>query len=132
MAWLRSKLTVLAIVGIACSVLSAQEKTANYIAFGDETDRLQITVFRQPDSEYGLRGYFDVSIKQPSGPPKTRRIPITGTASTDGVPASITIPSSTMGVADLTLGCFFDRSLNLQLVGDNRRAFPRLMYLVKP
>lgn len=107
--WLRSKLAVLAIVGIACSALSAQEKTANYIAtIGDETDRLQITVFRQPDSEYGLRGYLDISKKQPSGPPKTRRIPITGTASTDGVPATITIPSSTMGVPDLTLGCFFD------------------------
>lgn len=119
------------ILGLGHSVLHAQEKTANYIAAnGNVTNRLQITVIRDSYGSYGLKGYFEVAIKQPDGTTKTRRIPVTGTVSTDGVPASITIPSSTIGVPDLTLGCFFDGKLNLQLVGDERRAYPRLMHLV--
>jgi hypothetical protein len=114
--------------------LSAQQKTANYIATsGNRTNRLQITVVRNVNSStgYDLKGYFDVSVKQSDGTTTSRHIAITGEVSTEGVPSAIAIPSSEVGVPDLTLGCFFDRSLNLQLVGDNRRSFPRIMYLVR-
>ena len=114
---------------VGCVPSHAQQKTATYIAVsGNETDRLQLTVTR---GSLELTGYLEVSVKQPDGKAKVGRTPITGSVSTDGVPASITIPSPTVGVPDLTLGCFFDSSLNLQLVGDNRRRFPRLMRLVK-
>jgi hypothetical protein len=36
-----------------------------------------------------------------------------------------------MGVPDMTLGCYFDKSLNLELTGDNTRHYPHIMYLVK-
>ena len=119
-----------------------EQKTATYVSVSNaEADRLHITVTRdrRPATNiidvfrtgYVLTGYLEISTKRSDGRPQVRRIPITGGVSTDGVPSTITIPSSVIGVPDLTLGCFFDRSLNLQLVGDNRRPFPHIMYLVK-
>lgn len=70
-------------------------------------------------------------MKQPDGTTKVRRIPITGRVDIDGVPSTITIPSSVMGVPDMTLGCYFNKSLNLELRGDNTRHYPHIMYLVK-
>jgi hypothetical protein len=127
-------LAVVGLIGSGSCCLDAQQKTANYIATsGTTTNRLQITVVtdRNSSTGYDLRGYFETSMKQPDGTVKSRRIEVTGEVSTDGVPAAITIPSSAVGVPDLTLACFFDKSLNLQLVGDNRRSFPRMMYLVR-
>lgn len=119
----------LVVFGTDCAAPPAQQKTATYVATaGNETDRLQITVTR---NSLVLAGYFEVSVKQSDGTVKVRRTAITGDVSTDGVPSTITIPSSIVGVPDLTLGCFFDGSLNLQLVGDNRRPYPRLMLRVK-
>jgi uncharacterized membrane protein AbrB (regulator of aidB expression) len=126
---MRLNVMLLALLGTACVAPHAQQKTANYIAVTpNETDRLQITVTR---NSLVWSGYIEASAKQPDGTVKVRRIAVTGDVSTDGVPASITIPSSVVGVPDLTLGCLFDRSLNLHLFGDNTRRFPRLMYLVK-
>jgi hypothetical protein len=134
---------ILSFLIFSCIGSLAQQKTANYVSVsGNETDRLQITVTRTNKSPkniadalnstgYVLTGYLEISIKQTDGQAKTRRISITGDVSTDGVPSTITIPSSVVGVPDLTLGCFFDKSLNLELVGDNRRPHPRIMYLVK-
>jgi hypothetical protein len=119
----------LALLRGACAVPHAQQSTASYIAVTpNETDRLQITVTR---NSLVLTGYIEASVKQPNGTIKVRRVAITGDVSTDGVPASITIPSSVVGVPDLTLGCFFDAALNLELVGDNTRRFPRFMRLVR-
>jgi len=127
-------LMIVVIFGSVPGYVCAQQKTANYIATsGNITNELQITVVRDRNSYtgYDLKGYFLVSVKQPDGTVKSRRIEITGEVDTDGVPSTITIPSSVVGVPDLTLGCFFDKSLNLELVGDNRRSFPHIMYLVK-
>jgi hypothetical protein len=119
-----------------------EQKTANYVSTSNnEIDRLQIAVTRERRpakniidafrSGYVLTGYFEISTKKSGGEIRVRRIPITGEVATNGVPSTITIPSSIIGVPDRTLGCFFDRSLNLRLVGDNRRSFPRIMYRVK-
>ena len=119
-------LLVLALLGVACSTPAPglRQKTANYIVVvPNETDRLQMTVTQ---NSLALTGYLEVSIKQPDGTHKVRRTEIGGDVSTDGVPATITIPSRTcLAVSDLTLACFFDQSLNLRLVGDNNRRFPR-------
>ena len=122
--------TLLAVLCIACGSSSpGQTKSADYIAvFPTETDKLHLIVTR---GSLELSGYFDISAKGKYGAVKTKRIPITGTVSTDGVPAGLTIPSSVVGVPDLSLGIFFDRDLNLQLVGDNNRPFPHRMRRVK-
>jgi hypothetical protein len=36
-----------------------------------------------------------------------------------------------MGVPDQTLGCYFNKSLDLELTGDNTRPYPHILYLVK-
>jgi len=126
---LRAGILTLVFFGAACTTQRADQKSANYIAVsGNETDRLRITVTR---NSLVLTGYFEVSVKQPDGTVNTRRVPITGDVGTDGVPATIVIPSSAVGVPDLTFGCFFDQSLNLQLTGDPRIRYPHLMYLVR-
>lgn len=107
----------------------AGQSSANYTAtFGNETDRLHIVVTR---GSLALSGYLEIATKNSDGKVTVRRVPITGDVSTDGVPSSIIIPSSVMGESGLTLGCFFDSSHNLELVGDNRVRYPHLMYLVK-
>jgi prenyltransferase beta subunit len=114
---------------LLASCAGAQQITATYSAVtGPETDRLTITVTR---GSMTLTGIWVVSLKQTDGTTRSRQIPITGRVDTDGVPSTITIPSYVMGVPDQTLGCFFDKSLNLELVGDNRRPYPHIMYLVK-
>jgi hypothetical protein len=110
------------------NTLRPGQRSADYITTsGNETDRLHMVVTRGSSV---LSGYVEIELKDTGGKTTTRRIPITGEVSTDGVPATITIPSAQIGIADLTLGCFFDKSLNLQLVGDNRRRYPHLMYRV--
>jgi hypothetical protein len=74
---------------------------------------------------------LQVSVTQPDGTTKVRRIPITGRVDIDGVPSTITIPSAVMGVPDQTLGCYFNKSLDLELTGDNTRPYPHILYLVK-
>ena len=112
----------------------AEHKSATYIAvLNGETDTLHLTVVPDAMSGGGYRlfGFFEVIIKQSGGELTSKRILIRGDVSTDGVPSSITFPSSVIGVPDLTLGCFFDESLNLHLVGDNTRSFPHFVCLVK-
>jgi hypothetical protein len=126
--WLGFILVILA-QGVSCVGAQMAQKSATYIAVSEGvTSRLRITVTR---GSRDLVGELNISRKQSDGTVKVQRIPITGTVATDGVPASITIPSEVMGVPDLTLGCFFDQSLNLELSGDNRRPYPHIMYLVK-
>ncbi len=133
----RAKLTDALVYG------ASGQKTSKYIAISkNETDLLQLTVTRDTrpinsiidalsSSGYTLSGELAISLKQPNGSVTVRRIPITGIVATDGVPSTITIPSSVIGVPDLELGCFFDKSLNLELFGDNDRPYPHLMHLVQ-
>jgi hypothetical protein len=97
-------IVVLAVLSTTCSPPASRlrQKTANYIAvFPNETDRLQMTVTQ---NSLVLTGYLEVSTKRPDGTVKVQRTEIGGDVSTDGVPATITIPSSVLGVSDLTLG----------------------------
>ena len=61
----------------------------------------------------------------------TKRIPVSGEVNTEGVPVTITIPSSQVGAADVEFGMFYDSDLNLQLVGNNNIPHPRLMKRVR-
>ena len=126
---LRAGILSLVFFGAACTTQRADEKSATYIAvMGNETDRLRLTVTR---NSLVLTCYFEVSIRQPDGTVNARRVAITGDVATDGVPATVVIPSSVVGVPDQTFACFFDDSLNLHLSGDPRIRYPHLMYLVR-
>jgi hypothetical protein len=122
---MRLILVVGLVLSFACGPPSHRlgQKIADYIAvFPNETDRLRLIVSK---NSLTLSGYLEASIKRPNGTVKVLHTEITGDVSTSGVPATITIPSSVLGVPDLTLGCLFDRSLNLEVFGDNRVRFPR-------
>ena len=126
---LRAGILTLVFLGAACTTQRADQKTATYIAvMGNETDRLRLTVTR---NSLVLTGYFEVSTRRPDGTVDTRRVAITGDVDTDGVPSTVVVPSSVVGVPDQTIGCFFDGSLNLHLNGDPRIRYPHLMYLVR-
>jgi hypothetical protein len=128
-AWLISVVLLPAFVGSACDSPvatpgHAEQRTANF-AFTSptETDRLQVSY---PRGSRVWSGFLEVSAKG-----STKRIPVSGEVNTEGVPVTITIPSSQVGAADVEFGMFYDSDLNLQLVGNNNIPHPRLMKRVR-
>lgn len=116
------------IVGtISCDgpvLAQAEQRTANFIFTSPaETDRLQVSY---PRGSRVWNGFLEISARG-----NTKRIPVSGEVNTEGVPVTITIPSSQVGAADVEFGMFYDSDLNLQLVGNNNIPHPRLMKRVK-
>ena len=98
--------------GPVASNVNAEQRTANFIFTSPtETDRLQVSY---PRGSRVWSGFLDVAAKQKDGEVKAKRIPVSGEVNTEGVPVTITIPSSQVGAADVEFGMFYDNNLNLE------------------
>ena len=88
-----------------------------YMSCEKDKSCILIKLQRSTSKPYKLSGSALIIAKGTDGKLTSKEVPIIdSTISTDGVPASITFPSFTLGEPDKTFGLFFGKN-TLELVG---------------
>jgi hypothetical protein len=106
-------------ISLLTASLNAGQNTISRVYASCEEDKLclGIKLIRTVSKPYTLSGSALIITRLPDGKVTSKETPIIDyTISTDGVPATITFPSHTIGLPDKSYGLFFSGK-RLELVG---------------
>lgn len=107
------------VASLLVASLHAQQNVLSRVYLACEKDKscTGIKLVRTTSRPYTLSGSALIITKDAAGKLSSREVPIIDyTISTDGVPATITFPSSTLGQPDKTFALFFSGN-KLEMVG---------------